>query len=51
MLLVEDGTDDVGIFSTEASGDLGYTVRRVAEANAALAILLEVELLVDLVFS
>ena len=50
VLLVEDN-DDVGIFSTELLEDLGYTVRRVAEANAALAILLENEFAVDLVFS
>jgi PAS domain S-box-containing protein len=50
VLLVEDN-DDVGAFSTELLEDLGYTVRRVAEANAALAILLENEFAVDLVFS
>ena len=50
VLLVEDN-DDVGTFSTELLEDLGYTVRRVAEANAALAILLENEFAVDLVFS
>jgi PAS domain S-box-containing protein len=50
VLLVEDN-DDVGAFSTELLEDLGYTVRRVAEANAALAILMENEFAVDLVFS
>jgi PAS domain S-box-containing protein len=50
VLLVEDN-DDVGAFSTELLEDLGYTVRRVAEANAALAILAANEFAVDLVFS
>jgi signal transduction histidine kinase len=38
VLVVEDN-DDVGQFSTELLEDLGYTVRRVASADAALAIL------------
>jgi nitrogen-specific signal transduction histidine kinase/ActR/RegA family two-component response regulator len=50
VLLVEDD-DEVGRFSTELLADLGYTVRRVAEASAALAILREDEFAVDLVFS
>ena len=50
VLLVEDN-DDVGRFSTELLEDLGYTVRRVADAAAALAILGEDEFAVDLVFS
>jgi PAS domain S-box-containing protein len=50
VLVVEDN-DDVGRFSTELLEDLGYVVRRVANANAALAILSENEFAVDLVFS
>ena len=50
VLVVEDN-DDVGRFSTELLEDLGYVVRRVANANAALAILSEDEFAVDLVFS
>jgi PAS domain S-box-containing protein len=50
VLVVEDN-DDVGQFSTELLEDLGYAVRRVAEANAALAILAEDEFSADLVFS
>src|SRR5262249_47910877 len=50
VLLVEDN-DEVGAFSTELLEDLGYTVRRVAEAGAALSILAEDEFAVDLVFS
>ena len=50
VLVVEDN-DDVGQFSTELLEDLGYTVRRVASADAALAILAEDEFLADLVFS
>src|SRR6266481_7949605 len=50
VLVVEDN-DDVGQFSTELLEDLGYRVRRVANANAALAILSEDEFAVDLVFS
>ena len=50
MLVVEDN-DDVGQFSTELLEDLGYTVRRVASADAALAILAEDEFSADLVFS
>jgi DNA-binding NtrC family response regulator len=38
-------------FSTELLEDLGYVVRRAANANAALAILGENEFAVDLVFS
>ena len=48
--MVEDN-DDVGQFSTELLEDLGYTVRRVASADAALAILAEDEFSADLVFS
>ncbi|MCA1515805.1 PAS domain S-box protein [Bradyrhizobium sp. NBAIM01] len=50
VLVVEDD-DEVGRFSTELLEDLGYVVRRVANANAALAILGENEFAVDLVFS
>ena len=50
VLVVEDN-DDVGQFSTELLEDLGYTVRRVANADAALAILAEDEFAADLVFS
>jgi PAS domain S-box-containing protein len=50
VLVVEDN-DDVGRFSTELLEDLGYAVRRAANANAALAILAEDEFAVDLVFS
>ncbi|MBR0816162.1 PAS domain S-box protein [Bradyrhizobium diazoefficiens] len=50
VLVVEDN-DDVGQFSTELLEDLGYVVRRVANANAALTILGENEFSVDLVFS
>ena len=50
MLVVEDN-DDVGQFSTELLEDLGYTVRRVDNADAALAILGEDEFAADLVFS
>ena len=50
VLVVEDN-DDVGQFSTELLQDLGYTVRRVANADAALAMLAEDELPFDLVFS
>ncbi|MBR0828686.1 PAS domain S-box protein [Bradyrhizobium manausense] len=50
VLVVEDN-DDVGRFSTELLEDLGYVVRRVAEAGAALAILADDEFAVDLVFS
>jgi PAS domain S-box-containing protein len=50
VLVVEDN-DDVGQFSTELLEDLGYIVRRVANANAALKILSENEFAVDLVFS
>jgi len=50
VLVVEDN-DDVGRFSTELLEDLGYSVRRVANANAALAILAANEFAVDLVFS
>jgi PAS domain S-box-containing protein len=50
VLVVEDN-DDVGRFSTELLEDLGYVVRRVANAKAALAILGENEFAVDLVFS
>src|SRR4029077_19336178 len=50
VLVVEDN-DDVGQFTTELLEDLGYTVRRVANADAALAILAEDEFSADLVFS
>ncbi len=50
VLVVEDN-DEVGQFSTELLEDLGYSVRRVANANAALAILAEDEFAADLVFS
>nr|WP_249815898.1 PAS domain S-box protein [Bradyrhizobium sp. 138] len=50
VLVVEDD-DEVGRFSTELLEDLGYVVRRVANANAALSILGENEFAVDLVFS
>ena len=50
VLVVEDN-DDVGRFSTELLEDLGYTVRRVASADAALAILAKDEFSADLVFS
>ena len=50
VLVVEDD-DEVGRFSTELLEDLGYVVRRVANAIAALAILGENEFAVDLVFS
>jgi len=50
VLVVEDN-DDVGIFSTELLEDLGYKVRRVTDANAALAILANDEFAGDLVFS
>jgi signal transduction histidine kinase/CheY-like chemotaxis protein len=50
VLVVEDN-DDVGQFSTELLEDLGYTVRRVASADAALAILAQDEFSADLVFS
>ncbi|HEY4986549.1 MAG TPA: ATP-binding protein, partial [Bradyrhizobium sp.] len=50
VLVVEDN-DDVGQFSTELLEDLGYEVRRVPNANAALAILAENEFATDLVFS
>ncbi|WP_314956356.1 PAS domain S-box protein [Bradyrhizobium cosmicum] len=50
VLVVEDN-DDVGQFSTELLEDLGYVIRRVSNASAALAILGENEFSVDLVFS
>jgi PAS domain S-box-containing protein len=50
VLVVEDN-DDVGQFSTELLEDLGYAVKRVANANAALAMLSEDEFSADLVFS
>ncbi len=50
MLVVEDN-DEVGRFSTELLEDLGYTVRRVANASAALAMLAADEFSADLVFS
>ena len=50
VLVVEDN-DDVGQFSTELLEDLGYAVRRVVNADAALAILAKDEFSADLVFS
>jgi PAS domain S-box-containing protein len=50
VLVVEDN-DDVGRFSTELLEDLGYTVRRVANASDALAMLAADEFSADLVFS
>jgi PAS domain S-box-containing protein len=50
VLVVEDN-DEVGQFSTELLEDLGYSVRRVADANAALALLSQDEFSADLVFS
>jgi PAS domain S-box-containing protein len=50
VLVVEDN-DDVGRFSTELLEDLGYAVRRAANAATALTILAEDEFAVDLVFS
>ncbi|MBI5264901.1 MAG: PAS domain S-box protein [Bradyrhizobium sp.] len=50
ILVVEDN-DDVGRFSTELLDDLGYVVRRVPNASAALAILEQDEFAADLVFS
>jgi PAS domain S-box-containing protein len=50
VLVVEDN-DEVGRFSTELLEDLGYVVRRVANAHDALAILANDEFAVDLVFS
>jgi signal transduction histidine kinase/CheY-like chemotaxis protein len=50
VLVVEDN-DEVGQFSTELLEDLGYAVKRVANANAALAMLSKDEFSADLVFS
>jgi PAS domain S-box-containing protein len=50
VLVVEDN-DEVGQFSRELLEDLGYAVERVANADAALAILAEDEFAADLVFS
>jgi PAS domain S-box-containing protein len=50
VLVVEDN-DDVGRFSTELLEDLGYRVRRVADAASALALLATDEFSADLVFS
>ncbi|MCA6125912.1 PAS domain S-box protein [Bradyrhizobium sp. WSM 1704] len=50
VLVVEDN-DEVGQFSTELLEDLGYSVKRAASANAALAMLSEDEFAADLVFS
>jgi DNA-binding NtrC family response regulator len=50
VLIVEDN-DEVGQFSTELLEDLGYSVKRVSNADAALAILAEDEFAADLVFS
>ena len=50
VLVVEDN-DEVGRFSTELLEDLGYRVKRVADAAAALAVLATDEFAADLVFS
>jgi len=50
VLVVEDN-DEVGQFSMELLEDLGYAAKRVANADAALAILAEDEFAADLVFS
>jgi PAS domain S-box-containing protein len=50
VLVVEDN-DEVGRFSTELLEDLGYAVKRVENASAALALLSEDEFSADLVFS
>ena len=50
VLVVEDD-DEVGRFSTELLEDLGYRVRRVADAASALALLETDEFSADLVFS
>ncbi|TKW80219.1 MAG: PAS domain S-box protein [Bradyrhizobium icense] len=50
VLVVEDN-DDVGRFSTELLEDLGYRVKRVADAPSALALLATDEFSADLVFS
>ena len=50
VLVVEDD-DEVGRFSTELLQDLGYRVKRVADAASALAVLATDEFAADLVFS
>src|SRR5207237_1123282 len=50
VLVVEDN-DEVGQFSMELLEDLGYAAKRVANADAALAILAQDEFAADLVFS
>jgi PAS domain S-box-containing protein len=50
VLVVEDN-DEVGRFSTELLEDLGYRVKRVADAASALAVLATDEFAADLVFS
>lgn len=50
VLVVEDN-DEVGRFSTELLEDLGYRVKRVADAVSALALLATDEFSADLVFS
>ena len=50
VLVVEDN-DEVGRFSTELLEDLGYRVKRVADAASALALLATDEFAADLVFS
>jgi PAS domain S-box-containing protein len=50
VLVVEDN-DEVGLFSTELLEDLGYAVKRAADADTALAILARDEFAADLVFS
>jgi PAS domain S-box-containing protein len=50
VLVVEDN-DEVGRFSTELLEDLGYRVKRVADAPSALALLATDEFSADLVFS
>ena len=50
ILVVEDN-EEVGQFSTELLGDLGYAIKWAANAKEALAALAEDELAFDLVFS
>jgi nitrogen-specific signal transduction histidine kinase len=50
VLVVEDD-DEVGRFSTELLEDLGYRVKRVADAASALALLATDEFSADLIFS
>ena len=50
-VLVVDDNEEVGQFSAELLGDLGYIVRRASNAKEALEMLAENEFTVDLVFS